>query len=161
MDLSGYVLTADNISTLRRLLIRDHFDTAQSPPLVMSRYNSTYKKNFINDTDIRELSDEIVIDQEEELESAYQEKYDERQVQGDDVTLSTSKADDAQIYMLLKLINAEVKRMMVNDSAFVASVLSGPGGEAMLKRMVEEAEESVLYVSSRTGDYVSVRVERE
>lgn len=158
-----YQLTAADIQALRYVMIRDDYKPYTSPPTALSRFNKVQKKRFSTNDDLQAIADELISDWEEELQALWDDKKIERMNRGDDEDTAIAKADAAQNFALLRLINSEVKGLMSKDPEFRSSLRVGTSESeavALLKALDEEAAEEVQWVSSRTGDYASIPLER-
>lgn len=154
-------LTSDQLLVFRKIHIRDFYDVG--PPVVAySRYNQAYSKEFFTDTDLNALVGDINMTYQQELDALTNEMLVERQVEGDDPSIATATAASNRQLAIYKLLKAECLKIMRTDPGMRQSLLQG--GEILAKTMLDEWDRAIrdadMFVTSRTGFYTTIALER-
>jgi hypothetical protein len=166
LDTPGYQLTDDDLTYLRRILVRDEFVAGQgtTPASALSRFNQTSRKNFFEDEDFQLIADRIIGDQLEELDAAFYDKYSERSYLGDSGSAALTTAGKTQNLCLLYLIAAECMEVEIRDPAYRTAIAVGEtalGVEYLMKQMESDAEGMRKWVRSREAEYQMINLERK
>lgn len=167
LDTAGYQLTDDDLAYLRRILIRDEFIAGQgsTQASALSRFNQTSRKNFFEDEDLQLIADRIVSDQLEELDAAFQDKFNERvSIHGDSEADASAMAGRTQNLCLLYLIAATCIGAEIRDPSYRTAIAVGEtaaGVENLIKQMESDAEGMRKWVRSREAEYQMINLERK
>jgi hypothetical protein len=156
-------LTTDQITALRDTWVRDHYDKTTNPITAVSRYNQANARNFFTDTDLQGIYADMVTDKQVWFSAMWQDKHDERTLQGDSEATATSVADAAVQAGVYRIVTAECLERMVCDPAYRMSLQAG-GDIAMLKVALDGLTQKIgdyrSWVRSRQGIFGSIELER-
>lgn len=158
--MESVILTPENINYIRRLRIQDQWIDAPTN-YGLSRYNLANRRNFVEDSDLQMIVDEIVNDRGELLDGVWYDKFNETRALDSTAAEATEKANITRTNALYDLIEARVKQIMVSDPAFRASmIIPGQAGIDTVKRLIEDIERLQTTVQFESGDYAFIPMHR-
>jgi hypothetical protein len=152
-------LTTPDREELRSSYIQDKVDEAATPKVYLSSYNKGYRAQFVSDDTLDAIADEIDGDKAEELDRVEATKYRERLRAADDDATAAAAGTAARKGARLRLIRARVRRMMLRDSAFVAS-LNPATASSIMAEWRREITEDENFARVRQGGFASIQLLR-
>lgn len=156
-------LDTDELLDFRNVWIRDLYDASGGTLIAHSEFNRTRQQNFFTDEQINAINASVENDWEEELDAIWQEKFDERSVNGDDDATCTSKADVQELEARYRIIRVRCREQMMEDPGFQQSLMTIAGVDALpstFKAWAERSAADLTWVRSRSGIYNRIELER-
>jgi hypothetical protein len=138
--------------TLRRLYLRDYVSGADK----LSAFNRATGEQFITSADLNALKARVELDNQKALLALYTTLYNDRIAQGDSPADATAKATALQLEALYRLVRAEVLVLMLNDSAFRASIADEEIRSELADQYAATIKADRNFLRQRAGTFSSV-----
>lgn len=127
VPLTEYTLLPADLSYLRTVLIRDDFQEHTNPITAISRYNQDERRQFVSDTTLQLMLNEIINDQRALIEGSWTNKKSDQILLGDEIADAETASDVYQTNVMLYLLAIAVFEMMLRDLGYLKSLGDTPG----------------------------------